>query len=348
MLRQQLNDESYKRKFLDGQWYEFIGEMEKIFSSQTSVNWPANVDVSVVICTRNRSSYLRRCLNSILDQKCLPSEIIVVDNAPSDDSTRKVVEQFKEVTYYLEPRPGLDIARNVGARVANFSIVAYADDDVLVNPLWIYRLWETFLTPGVMAMTGLIIAHALDTEAQLIFEKYWSFNRGYEDKLFTPLFLKEQQEVVKIGAGANMAFRKSIFSKIGYFDERLDVGAAGCNGDSEIWFRILASGCDIYYNPRAVVYHEHRKELHALQKQLYNYMRGFAAAALIQQAQDNTAGFKKRVYYGLPWYYINQLVRGFPYYSFNYRTLLSEIRGLLSGIFFFHKHRKAPSQPHFK
>ena len=285
MARQQLKEVNYKNAFLENDNRGFTNGMEKIFSSYTSGVLPGSVDISIIICTRNRSSYLYRCLDSLKNQQCLPREIIVVDNAPSDESTRKIVEQFKGVNYYLEPRPGLDIARNVGARQATSSIVTYVDDDVLVHPLLTYRVWEAFLTPGVAAMTGLVIAHALDTEAQQIFEKYWSFNRGYIDKFYTPSFIKNHHEVVRIGAGANMAFRKSIFSKAGYFDERLDVGAAGCNGDSEMWYRILASGSDICYNPRAIVYHEHRKELRALKKQLYNYMRGFAAAGLIQQAR---------------------------------------------------------------
>lgn len=339
---------NYKSAWLADDGVEFASEMEKIFSSFEPDPLPNVLDVSIVICTRNRSSYLQRCLVSLQDQQFLPREIIVVDNAPVDESTRKTVEQFKEVTYHLESRPGLDIARNAGARKAISSIVTYVDDDVLVHPLLTYRIWETFLKPNVAAMTGLVIAHSLETEAQQIFEKYWSFNRGYADKLYNPSFVKKHQEVVRIGAGANMAFRKSVFNNVGYFDERLDVGAAGCNGDSEMWYRILAGGSDVYYNPRAVVYHEHRKELHALQKQLYNYMRGFAAAGLIQQAQNKTADFKKHLYYGLPRYYLNQLAKGFPRYPFRYRTLLSEIRGVLSGVWYFHKHRKTPSQPLFK
>lgn len=347
LSRQPLSS-NYKTALLERNDAQFAIELDKIFSSCNPDRAATTLDVSVVICTRNRSSYLSRCLISLQNQQFWPREIIVVDNAPTDESTREVVEQFKHVIYHREPRPGLDIARNAGAKKASASIITYVDDDVLVHPLLTYRVWETFLMPKVAAMTGLVIAYALDTEAQQIFEKYWSFNRGYADKLYSPTFIKRHHEVVRIGAGANMAFRKSIFEQTGYFDERLDVGAAGCNGDSEMWYRILAAGSDIYYNPRAIVFHEHRKELQALQKQLYNYMRGFAAAGLIQQEQNKTGDFKKHLYYSLPRYYLNQLTKGFPRYRFRYRTLLSEIRGVLSGILYFYTHRKTPSQSHFK
>jgi GT2 family glycosyltransferase len=62
-----------------------------------------------------------------------------------------------------------------------------------------------------------------------------------------------------VGAGANMAFRKTVFEKVGYFDERLDVGASGCSGDSEYWYRIMAEGFTCRYFPHIYVYHQHRE-----------------------------------------------------------------------------------------
>jgi GT2 family glycosyltransferase len=87
-----------------------------------------------------------------------------------------------------------------------------------------------------------------------------------------------------------MAFRKTVFEKAGLFDERLDAGAAGCNGDSEMWFRILACGGQIVYDPLPVVYHRHRTDMKQFKRQIFNYMRGFTAAALIQHKQKPKEG----------------------------------------------------------
>jgi cellulose synthase/poly-beta-1,6-N-acetylglucosamine synthase-like glycosyltransferase len=221
-------------------------------------------------------------------------------------------------------------------------VIAFVDDDVFVHPLWVYRVWETFQNPDIAAMTGLVIAAGLDTEAQLIFEKHWSFNRGYSDKIYDSNFFKSTLSkgppVWGIGAGANMAFRKMIFEKAGYFNELLDAGAAGCNGDSEMWFRILLKGYTIYYNPRAVVHHEHRKEIKALKKQIFYYMRGFTAAALTQQKQAPESGYTQKLknfsrHYGV------LLIKQFPHYRFQYKTSQAEIRGILSGLIFYRKHR---------
>ncbi|GAB3530105.1 hypothetical protein GCM10027443_10290 [Pontibacter brevis] len=327
---------------------EWQHSMNRALSASTAMVVPEKVPVSVVICTRGRASFLKQCLQQLRQQACLPEEVIVVDNAPLDDSTEEVVRQFEDVTYVREPRPGLDIARNTGVLKASMPVVAYTDDDVVVHPLWVYRVWETFQDKAVAAMTGLVIAAKLDTEAQLIFEKHWSFNRGFIDKIYDTAYfdrtLAQGPPVWEIGAGANMAFRKEVLEEVGLFDELLDVGAAGCNGDSEMWYRILESGHTIYYNPRAVVHHEHRKEIEGLKKQIFYYMRGFTTAALLQQRLRREAGYKRHLFTVLPTYYIKLIKRGFPSYGFQYRTLWPEIKGILSGLAFYVRNRRPVSK----
>jgi len=343
-LRKSNLREEYEQKFLNHD-LSFIEMMEKLFSTYLPIDLPEKANVSVVICTRNRSESLKACLNSLHQQVCMPQEIIVVDNAPTDDSTKIVSEQFSGVTYCREVRPGLDIARNTGAKQAKHPIVAYTDDDVQVHRFWTYNVWETFLDENIHAITGLVISTSLDTESQQIFEKYWGFNKGYRDIFFTNEFLNTgfAPRVWEIGAGANMAFRKQALENVGFFDERLDVGAAGCSGDSEIWYRILTSGYTIQYTPRTVVFHEHRKEISALHKQVFNYMRGHAASVLIQHVQNKNAGYKKYLYHDLSKYYMQLFRQGFPTYSFRYQTLYSEIKGIISGIRFFRKNKKNPT-----
>jgi cellulose synthase/poly-beta-1,6-N-acetylglucosamine synthase-like glycosyltransferase len=198
-------------------------------------------------------------------------------------------------------------------------------------------------------MTGLVIATELETEAQQIFEKHWSFNRGYLDIYYDQAYmsrvLASGPPVWEIGAGANNAFRKQVFDKVGLFDVRLGAGASGCSEDSEMWFRILVAGDTIHYNPRAVVHHTHRKQLAELKRQIYAYMRGFAAAALIQQDYHPQAGYSSRLRY-LPKYYASLVKAGFPSFSFRNRTLWVELKGVASGIAFYYKHRnRAPQLP---
>ncbi|WP_205499844.1 glycosyltransferase family 2 protein [Rufibacter psychrotolerans] len=335
---------AWEQALLAKNFQEWKNCLEPIMEPHTAAPVPAQVPVSVVICTRNRPKQLQKCLKQLKTLVCLPEEIIVVDNAPSDDSSQKVAQPFREVTYVREPRAGLDIARNTGIQQASCPIVAYLDDDVVVHPLWVYQVWDTFQNPGTAAMTGLVLASELETEAQYLFEKHWSFNRGYTDKVFDAHFFQSQltlgPPVWDIGAGANMAFRKSALEEVGYFDEVLDVGAAGCSGDSEMWFRLLAHGHAIHYNPRAVVHHEHRKDLKGLRKQIFYYMRGFTTAALLQQQQVPTANYQRRLFRVIPKHYYLMVVRGFPRYQDRNRTLWAEIKGILSGYSFYLRNRK--------
>jgi glycosyltransferase involved in cell wall biosynthesis len=316
---------------------------EIIIGKIRSSNIPDEVDVSVVICTRNRASYLKTCLRHLQNQVSKPREIIVVDNASTSDDTRITCSMFDNVKYVREDRLGLDRARNRGAAEATSSIIAYTDDDTIPNSYWTYRVFESFKDPSVAAITGLVMAASLSTEAEVIFEKFWPFNRGYVSKKYDYNFISNHLEtgppVWEIGAGANMAFRKEIFEEVGYFDERLDVGAAGCSGDSELWYRILANGSSVQYNPLAVVQHLHRNSIPGLKKQLYSYMRGFTVAILIQHQRYGHRGNLLHLWKVLPPYYLSLLRKGFPNYSFQYQTLFAELKGIVSGLFYYWRHR---------
>jgi GT2 family glycosyltransferase len=216
--------------------------------------------VSVVICTKDRSAQLRSCLSSLTNQSRRPDEIIVVDNASSDDATCHVAAEAN-VRYLREDHRGLDIARNTGVRAAIGDIIAFTDDDVILHPRWLERIVRAFDDDAVMAVTGLVLPAELDTEAQKYFERHWGFGRGYRRRDFAEDFFATDRThgcpVWEIGAGASMGLRREVFERVGLFDERLDVGAAGCSGDSEFWHRVLAAGWCCRYEPSAVCYHYH-------------------------------------------------------------------------------------------
>lgn len=303
--------------------------------------------VSIVICTRNRREDLQKCLDQLLLSIQERDEIIVVDNAPDNQSTASLVAQYSKVTYVLEPRKGLDIARNTGAKAANNQIIAYTDDDVQVAVDWVENIRNAFDDPMTMAVTGLVIPQSLETRTQYIFERYWGFNRGYQkktfDKAYFEVMLPHGVPVWDIGAGANMAFRKAAFELVGYFDERLDVGAAGCSGDSEIWYRILASGWNCVYQPMAVAYHQHRKEKKALSNQLYHYMRGNTCSLLIQHEQWGHEGNLKRLYTYLPTYYWARIKERIKHgYKENFGSILTEIRGCIAGWQYYQQVKQLP------
>lgn len=303
----------------------------------------ASFSASVVICTRDRPNELQTCLSSLPKQSYPPREIIVVDNASSDRRTRDVA-LAAGVIYVREDRPGLDIARNTGARRATSEIVAYTDDDVILNPCWLERLVASFDAPEVAAVTGLVLPAQIATDAQRHFETYWSFVKGYVEKDFDSkifgLYRRRAFPAWDIGAGASMAFRRQIFEQVGLFDERLDVGQAGCSGDSEYWYRLLANGWTCRYVPAAVAFHFHRKTIEGLASQIYHYMRGHSAALMVQYERTGIESNRLQAYYLTPsWYARRLLSTVVRRHNPGNRFLRQEIAGYAAGLLFYHRRR---------
>jgi glycosyltransferase involved in cell wall biosynthesis len=309
--------------------------------------------ISVVICTRNRPQQIETCIRSLLQSSDKNFELIVVDNNPDNDLTEKVVAKYAGVRYILEPRKGLDIARNTGAKAASCSIVAYTDDDVVIDKDWVRNIKCCFTNPKTMAVTGLVMPVALDEWSQYVFERHWGFNKGYKPTTFDRNFFNKHRDVGvpvwDIGAGANMAFRKEVFDLVGFFDERLDVGAAGCSGDSEFWYRILAEGWHCEYHPQLVAYHQHRESTEALYSQIFHYMRGQVASVLVQYENYGHDGDRNRVVKLLPRYYSRRIwsvFRGLHHgISDRNKTLITEIKGCISGYKFYKKVQAQQPEP---
>ena len=303
--------------------------------------------VSVVICTRDRAEELSRCLASLPRQSRVPDQVVVVDNASRDDGRTRVVALAAGADYVLEDRPGLDIARNRGVRAATGDIVAFTDDDVRLHPRWLERLTAAFDADRILAVTGLVLPAELETAAQLHFETFWSFGRGYRPIDFGANFFRTDRThgcpAWEIGAGASMAFRRETFRRVGLFDDRLDVGAAGCSGDSEYWHRVLSHGGVCRYEPAAVAFHYHRREFAGLSRQIFAYMRGHAAALLVQYERSGNLGNLRRALATLPaWYTRRWLRRTLRGRAQSDLLLAEETRGFVSGLLFY---TRAPRPP---
>lgn len=244
--------------------------------------------VSVVVCTRNRTERLARCLGALRRLEHDDLEIVVVDNAPADDAAERLVTALAaddpRLRYVREDRAGLSCARNRGLREARAGIVAFTDDDVLVDPLWAAALVRGFARdPQVACVTGLVATATLGGTAERYFDarvswaahcrpRFFSVARGADDSPFHPF------AAGAFGTGANMAFRTDLLREIRGFDERLGAGSpAGGGEDLDAFLRVLLTGRLIASEPAAVVWHEHRAGADALHRQMFDYGKGFTA-----------------------------------------------------------------------
>lgn len=251
-----------------------------------------------------------------------------------------MAETFAGVRCIDEARPGLSRARNTGLRHVRGDIVAWTDDDTQVRPNWVGEIQRVFLEPEVSGMTGLVLPGALETHAQVCFERdFGGFNRGFRRLTFDARFFSEMKErgVPVWMAGANMAFRRSVFERLGFFDERLGAGAAGCSEDSEYWYRMLEAGMSIRYEPLAAVHHFHRPNDESFGHQMAAYMQGHVVALLLQYEKFGHFGNLRRLFLSLPRYYWDLALGRLP--GAERGTLRAEVRGCIRGLLWYVRSR---------
>lgn len=272
--------------------------------------------ITVVVCTKDRPELLNTCLAALLECGVPRDVILVVDNAPADGSTRGVVERLG-VEYVLEPCPGLDFARNRALVTARSDVVAFVDDDVVVDRHWFDSLravWAQHADAG--AVTGQILPLELATDAQIAFERRGGFRGGNEQVRYQGLD-RDDNPVYPygagmFGAGANMSVRRNVALRIGGFDEALDTGPPlPGGGDIDLLHRVIRAGTALVYEPRTVVFHRHRRDARGLRRQYDSWGRSLMAYAVKTYRQDPEGRPKLRL-----------LVRWF---------FATHVRGALSG-----------------
>lgn len=216
--------------------------------------------ITVILCTYNRAQSLTKALESVAQSKMPEStqwEVLVVDNN-SRDATRSVVEEFcrrnpLRFRYLFEPKQGKSYALNSAWQAANADVLAFMDDDVEVDPDWLYNLTAS-LTRGEWNGAGGRILPERGFEPQ----PWMDVNHRHG---LAPLAMfdlgPEPGELKESPFGTNMAFRKEVFSKHGGFRTDLgpQPGSEIRSEDSEFGTRLLTRGERLWYEPSAVVYH---------------------------------------------------------------------------------------------
>ncbi|HEX3513195.1 MAG TPA: glycosyltransferase [Trebonia sp.] len=260
--------------------------------------------ISVVVCTRDRPEQIRKCLSRLAGQKYPRYEVVVVDNAPTSDALRKVVEdqagEGAEFRYWVEQRPGLSWARNAGIAAAASDIIAFLDDDDEPDEYWLAGVADGFAKgERVGCVSGIVLPARLDNAVENLFEEVGghSKGRGFARETFaksgpqSPLW-----PLPPFGVGANMAFRRSVLDRIGGFDVALGAGTPTGGGEDTLAITlVMLCGYEVAYEPVALMWHHHRQDMASLNKQLHGYSVGLTAfyAALLRQRPSAFFGLVK-------------------------------------------------------
>jgi len=209
------------------------------------------VSASVIVPTRNRQTFVRELVSSILAAETVPAEVVVVDQSDQADPDLRgrAPERGCLVTYVHTQTRGASAARNEGIRLARNDMLVFVDDDVLATPTWLSTLVAALEDGGDGAVvTGQVRSGEPENEGG-----------------FAPSLNLDEQGAVYEGRAAanvlwtgNMAIFRATVNRIGGFDERLGPGKKrfpGGGEDNDFCFRVLESGHRVVYEPNAVVYH---------------------------------------------------------------------------------------------
>ncbi|MBE1547954.1 GT2 family glycosyltransferase [Mycobacterium sp. OAS707] len=242
--------------------------------------------ISVVVCTRDRPEQLRDVIKNLTELPYPEYEVLVVDNNPASGLTPPVVEAFAGANVRLVSAAGsgLSIARNTALKHAHFDIVAFTDDDVIVDPNWLDNLAFGFgRDERVACVCGMVPSAELATPAQSYFDRRVGWARRCDAAVFSladppPDDALFPFRVAQYGTGANFAVRTDAAVEVGGFDEGMGIGSpTGGGEDIDMFVRLLLAGWLLVREPSAVVWHQHRRTPEELEDQIHNYGLGLGA-----------------------------------------------------------------------
>lgn len=306
------------------------------------------MDISVIICTYNRSQNLNdcfACLNQQILIEPLTWEIILIDNNSSDD-TKEIVSQSSKhsnlnIRYVFESEQGLSAARNRGIKETTGTYLVFIDDDIRVTKNWLQTIYTTFKKFDCDAVGGRIHIEVTESLPKWITSDMYGF-LGYQDFGPTPHYMDGINE---FPFGGNMAVHRRVIDLIGDFDVNMGRKGDGLKKDelfkgeeTDFFHRLAAAGGKFYYHPDALVLHLTLP--HQLKTKFFLTLHN--NAGILEATLDNHS--YSRQFLGIPFYIFPQFLRAMTRWfyqiltsgynrSFRQLMTLSYFWGMMSGYY---------------
>lgn len=250
--------------------------------------------ISVVIPTANRKAQAVASVRAALAAGYPHLEILVVDNFPpgpnGDDWLREEVEKLG-ARYLVEPRKGVSVARNTGARESGGELIAFIDENISVEPGWFDAVAEEFAAgPSVGCVTAMVLPASLETDAEVLFERLKGYSHTVRRQRLDRETVREDPlyplSLARYGPGSCTTWRRETFESLGGFDPLLGAGTPAMAGeDLDLFVRLARADGTVVYTPHAVARHTHRADWLELREQMRGYGVGLAAMLLLSVAR---------------------------------------------------------------
>lgn len=213
---------------------------------------------SIIICTYNRITYLKKAIEAVLKQDSDEWELIIIDNNCTDGTDQYVKQLEKtnpKIRYIKETNQGLSYARNRGAAEAKFEILLYLDDDAWIVPELVSQYIRTFEeNADVGCVGGRVLLEGADKLPYWYCPKLWGLLGEFDmgDGSNYRLINKRQGFI-----GANFAMLREAFLKTRGFDVSIGRTKGVLLSDEDIimCLQVYDLGYKLAYNPKALAYH---------------------------------------------------------------------------------------------
>ena len=213
----------------------------------------AGVLITVAICTRNRVRFLQRAVESVLPQMTDEMELLIVDNASTDNTLEvatRLVATHPRVKVWHEKELGLSAARNAALNKALGQYVLFLDDDATAEPDWL-GAYQRFLSKPPSERIA-VVGGAVFPEFEVPPPKWTNtdiaFDLGDSQKRFP---YRDSPW------GGNSAYWREPALAVGMFDTRL--GRKGkkmmSREESDLNLRLQDAGYEVWWLPGAAIRH---------------------------------------------------------------------------------------------
>ncbi|HET6979220.1 MAG TPA: glycosyltransferase [Pyrinomonadaceae bacterium] len=220
-----------------------------------------SLDISLLVCTYNRSQDLRELLETAVKQETngeFSYEVIVVDNN-STDKTRDTVKEFidaghSNVQYFFEPRQGKSYALNTALEAAKGWAYVITDDDFILPANWLHEIHQAFRDhPEAAVISGKVLPRWQGEAPAWLTKDHWSAiaMADYGDK---PFYAGDDNPICLLAG----AFRRDAVQEVGGYRADLGVSPDQIGGveDLDILQRLWGAGHKALYQPQIAFEHK--------------------------------------------------------------------------------------------
>ncbi len=230
--------------------------------------------ISIIICTTGDRISINETVNSIYKNSYTNFELILICQTKKNNLIIKNIITPKEkiLRKYFLSKKGLSYARNFAIKIAKGQVIAFTDDDCIVDKEWLQNIKNSFKQNlNAAAIFGKVLPFKPLTNKGKLFPSIINTNKFQ-------IYKKPIKHWLYIGFGNNMSIKKNIFLKYGIFNTLLGAGSYGLSTeDGEFAIRLLTHKEEVIYNPNILIYHNRPLDLKEYNKLNLKYICGEVA-----------------------------------------------------------------------